>query len=72
MMKDEFVFGIGEVVRFVSDPDIKAIVTGIVMRPGGASFIVSDKGQETECGVEELMEEDAWISGGEDDEQQPV
>jgi hypothetical protein len=59
----ESVFAIGEVVRFVTDPDIKAMVTGVIWRAGGASFIVSDKGTETEVCVEELMAEDDWVLG---------
>lgn len=72
MNKEEFVYAIGDMVRFVSEPDVKAVVTGIVLRKGGCSFIVSDKGQEAEVDVDELMDEDDWISGGKDDEQQPA
>ena len=68
MNKNEFIYGIGDIVRFTSDPDIKAIVTGIVLRKGGCSFIVSDKGQETEVDVDELMSEDAWVPGLDADE----
>jgi hypothetical protein len=60
MNKEEFVYAIGDMVRFVSEPDVKAVVTGIVMRKGGCSFIVSDKGQEVEVGVEELMGDDEF------------
>jgi hypothetical protein len=45
-----------------------AVVTGIVLRKGGCSFIVSDKGQETEVDVDELMSEDAWVPGLDADE----
>lgn len=43
MNKEEFVYAIGDMVRFVSEPDVKAVVTGIVMRKasqraGGLSF----------------------------------
>jgi hypothetical protein len=68
MNHKESVFAIGEVVRFVTDPDIKAMVTGIIWRAGGASFIVSDKGTETEVCVEELMAEDDWVPGLDADE----
>ena len=68
MNKEEFIYAIGDIVRFTSDPDTKAIVTGIVLRKGGCSFIVSDKGQETEVDVDELMSEDAWVPGLDADE----
>jgi hypothetical protein len=68
MNKNEFVYGIGDIVRFTSDPNVMAVVTGIVLRKGGCSFIVSDKGQETEVDVDELMSEDAWVPGLDADE----
>lgn len=60
MNKDESVYVLGEVVRFVTEPEIRGIVTGIVLRSGGTTFIVSDKGQEVEVGVEELMGDDEF------------
>ena len=67
MKKDEFVYAIGDMVRFVSEPDVKAVVTGIVLRKGGCSFIVSEKGQESEVDVDELMDEDDWCAFDEED-----
>ena len=67
MNKEEFVYAIGDMVRFVSEPNVKAVVTGIVLRKGGCSFIVSEKGQEVEVDVDELMDEDAWCAFDEED-----
>jgi len=67
MNKKEFVYSIGEVVRFATDPEIKCIVTGVVLRAGGASFIVSDKGSEVEVCVEEIMKEEDWVPYAEDE-----
>jgi len=67
MNKEEFVYAIGDMVRFVSEPDVKAVVTGIVLRKGGCSFIVSEKGQESEVDVDELMDEDDWCAFDEED-----
>lgn len=60
MNKDESVYAIGDVVRFVTEPEVRGIVTGIVLRNGGTTFIVSEKGQEVEVGVDELMGDDEW------------
>ena len=67
MNKEEFVYAIGDMVRFVSEPDVKAVVTGIVLRKGGCSFIVSEKGQESEVDVDEIMDEDDWCAFDEED-----
>lgn len=60
MNKDESVYALGDVVRFVTEPEIRGLVTGIVLRSGGTTFIVSDKGQEVEVSVDEIMGDDEW------------
>lgn len=60
MNKDESVYALGDVVRFVTEPEIRGLVTGIVLRSGGTTFIVSEKGQEVEVSVDEIMGDDEW------------
>lgn len=60
MNKHESVYALGDVVRFVTEPETRGMVTGIVLRSGGTTFIVSEKGQEVEVGVDELMGDDEW------------